>query len=106
MPACAFINVCTDRENLVLATRYIVQLIFSHTSAPAGSWAARPLRFLLCSEFYKAPRVPASGRGLAEPLPVMLESEKRGRIGAELPGPVILYALQHRIFALSAFAPR
>lgn len=51
-------------------------------------------------------RVPASGRGLAEPLPVMLELEKRGRIGAELPGPVILYALQHRIFALSAFAPR
>lgn len=48
---------CTDRENLVLATRYIVQLIFSHTSAPAGSWAARPLRFLLCSEFYACPCV-------------------------------------------------
>lgn len=42
-----------------------------------------------------------SGRGLAESLPVVLDLEKHGHIGA-----VILYALQHLIFAFSAFAPR
>lgn len=77
-----------------------------HSSASAGSWAARPRHFLLSSEFYKAPCVPVSGRGLAECLPVILELEKYRHICAVLPGPVILYALQYLIFVLSAFAPR